>query len=182
MTTEDPKQTEANLCISCGLCCDGTFFLGKYHTETDTTRNTSSEATESDEATVSDEPPQPCAHLSGNKGCTIYGIRPHTCAEYRCHLLHRLSMSSVSFTEALKIVDLTKRQRDEVMAAIDAKACFLTPTPLHTKFEQVFINGRAASVGNLKEDAEAFLSLGLLQHLIKKHFAVGRDAESSNRH
>lgn len=78
---------------------------------------------------------------------------------------------------ALRTVDLTKRQRDEVLAKIGAKASFLKPTPLPVKFEQVFVKGRSASAKNLKEDAEAFMSLGLLQHLIKKHFLKKQDPE-----
>ena len=166
--SEDTRSKETALCKSCGLCCDGTFFTSTSLDEASETENTTSEAkTENLLA-------QPCPHFASAEGCGVYGDRPRSCAEFQCRLLNKLREKRVSLDDAMRIVTLAKKQKAEVLDAIDAKATFLKPTPLKTKFESIFFENRYADKQSRKEDARAYLAFGALHHLIRKHFLTDK--------
>jgi hypothetical protein len=96
----------SELCLSCGLCCDGTLF--------DIVRLTATEAgalTRLGLATTQRgehwSMAQPCDALQGTS-CRIYPQRPSRCFAYRCHLLTALEEGEVSLAEARATVALGK--------------------------------------------------------------------------
>lgn len=88
------------LCLACGLCCDGTMF---HHV-----------SIESDEVEplrrfglpiASDEVrmPQPCtAHVNGR--CEAYTVRPKACVSFRCRLLTRLESGEITEAAARAVL------------------------------------------------------------------------------
>jgi hypothetical protein len=91
-----------SLCLSCGLCCDGTLF--------------SQVPFASDEiapmralgfAVIQVRHPayaiQPCAKWVGGS-CTVYAMRPQNCRDFRCRLLQRYEAGEVSLEDALTLV------------------------------------------------------------------------------
>jgi len=77
--------TPAELCQSCGACCDGTIF-----------------ASHRDDAGASC--PQPCAHHSGG-ACAIYEQRPKSCRTYECALLQSVKAGRTPMEAALAVVN-----------------------------------------------------------------------------
>jgi hypothetical protein len=171
---EETSAKETALCKSCGLCCDGTFFTSTPLDESSEGGETPSEAKEDNVL------PQPCPHFSCEQGCTIYGVRPHSCVTFRCRLLQRLREKGVSLDDAKGIVNLTKRHRDEILAALDAKATFLKPMPLKTKFGLVFLENGSSPQQNMKEDPEAYLAFGALERLIRKYFLTKKGKSTAD--
>jgi hypothetical protein len=103
------------VCVGCGLCCDGTLFshLGVLD--------------ESDlgpalrqlgvEVIVEAEPPVfalPCPAVSEGV-CTVYHLqRPRACSWFECDVSQAVANGSMTRSDALALIDDTKRLRDEV--------------------------------------------------------------------
>lgn len=69
------KASEA-LCLSCGLCCDGSLF---WAVELDANEP-------APPAAANHQLPQPCAHHCGG-ACAIYPSRPGQCRAFVCNVL-----------------------------------------------------------------------------------------------
>lgn len=109
---EASKYAVQSLCLTCGLCCDGTLFS---YVEIESDDNDAALAL--DIQTVGEPGPrilkQHCpAHK--NCSCTIYQNRPNTCRNFQCALLKRFNKHRISQAEALKIIRDAVKLRDEV--------------------------------------------------------------------
>ena len=95
-----PEQLE-ELCLSCGLCCDGTLF-GVVPLARDEVQlaERASLPIHRDEAKVGLK--QPCGALVEGC-CTIYAHRPKRCLSYRCQVLKRFA-SGESTNEATQLL------------------------------------------------------------------------------
>lgn len=96
----------ADLCLACGLCCDGTIF--------DVARVAESELPALAELGIrTGTRPfgavlvQPCVALDG-AACTVYAHRPHTCRAYRCNLLVALEEGEADLADCLVHIDGAK--------------------------------------------------------------------------
>lgn len=91
-----------NICIHCGLCCDGTLFNHAKIKE-----NESIETNYSFEIILDEKRAfrQPCPHYKDNV-CNIYTERPYiVCESFQCKLLRALRTEKISFIDAMKIID-----------------------------------------------------------------------------
>ncbi|MFO0747801.1 MAG: YkgJ family cysteine cluster protein [Myxococcota bacterium] len=107
MTASQAKD----LCLACGLCCDGTIFDVARVDEAELpalTRLGIRTATRAFGPVLV----QPCVALDGTR-CTVYGDRPHTCRAFRCNLLIALEADEVELDECLAHVDQAKRLKHE---------------------------------------------------------------------
>lgn len=103
-----PASPLSTLCLSCGLCCDGSLFthVGLEREEVEQLRalgipiRTLRSGTE--------VLPQRCSALKGRE-CQIYPDRPKSCAAYQCKLADALEEKSVTLEQAQAAV--TKAQR-----------------------------------------------------------------------
>ncbi len=94
--------TLSNLCVACGLCCDGSLF-----------RFVPAEAAERERWETLGLPlvtqsgrlamALPCQRLEA-RCCTVYDQRPSGCRAYVCHLGTRLDRGEVEFVQALATV------------------------------------------------------------------------------
>ena len=101
----------SNLCLECGLCCDGSIFSHVELNKDDRER-----------LGISEGNPRlsfPCKHLNGTR-CTIYSKRPKICASYRCKTLTALELGQVTHDEAHKVIREAARLGREFEAAIPA--------------------------------------------------------------
>jgi Fe-S-cluster containining protein len=91
-------RASADLCQSCGLCCDGTLFRVVQLKPQDDVHTLMMAGI----AVMTDDNAgrfrQPCAAYQGC--CRIYASRPSACRAYQCHLLKRYSNGAVTRTEA----------------------------------------------------------------------------------
>ncbi len=91
-----------NICIQCGLCCDGTLF---HHARIQA--NEPLETEYSFETIVRRKPAfrLPCNYLK-DKVCSIYDRRPYSiCANFQCKLLRAVRSGNTTPAGALKIIN-----------------------------------------------------------------------------
>jgi Fe-S-cluster containining protein len=100
------------LCVDCGLCCDGTLFGAVPLTDDDRARLRPT-------GLVAEGQPldQRCVALDGCR-CTIYPLRPQACRHYQCLLLIALKDGEVPLAEAKAVVAEARRRLAQVAASV----------------------------------------------------------------
>jgi hypothetical protein len=115
--TSKPKIDGSELCVGCGMCCDGTLY-GRARTVVDEHHRIVKAGME----IVSDGEKTyfrlPCAFESCGQ-CTIYETRFEVCRSFTCALLRRLEQGEISQEQAKGIV----------ARAIDLRAAVTTADP-----------------------------------------------------
>ena len=99
-----------NLCLSCGLCCEGTVigFVQVGREELPSLRDVIDiENTNGDGFFL-----QPCKKYCD--GCTIYSRRPKQCAKFECGLLKSFNQKEVDFDSALEIINVVKQKQNDI--------------------------------------------------------------------
>lgn len=118
-----------DLCLSCGLCCNGVIFADVKLQAADSparlkllgmrltppAHNLSS-AQPGPELFAADLPRflQPCCALEGCR-CRIYSERPQHCRQFECLLLQSVRSGRISKPLALKTVDTARQRTDAVL-------------------------------------------------------------------
>lgn len=100
------KEQTTALCLSCGLCCDGTLF--RYvPLEPKEARRLAGRVTPCEGGME-----QPCRALDGVH-CTVYDDRPTTCRAFRCLALQQLEADVITADDAHEFVQevFTRRRR-----------------------------------------------------------------------
>lgn len=107
------------LCLTCGLCCDGTLFP-----------HAPLEPDEIDHAAAvgmtlcgyfgRDGFSLPCPHLAGTV-CTIYENRPSVCGSYSCGTLKALERGAIGRVEADRRVTLARLAERHARSALAAE-------------------------------------------------------------
>lgn len=116
------ESKSSQLCVACGLCCDGAINLHAF-----VEANEDIKAFES--AGIKLTPTRdgryrldfPCARFSEGK-CQTYNCRPAICHSYRCKLLKRHDHGHISHEQARKVVEIAKGKIQRVTAL--AAECF----------------------------------------------------------
>ena len=169
------SSVASDLCLSCGMCCNGTIFeyadLKESEHETVVRLGISSR---SDLARDPSTFPLPCSRLDGAR-CTCYGDgRPSVCGDFSCDLLLSLADGTTEFADAKKLVARTLEISDRV----------------RTQLESEVDNDGRRSIGELTtalakrmkaapdprtfrhEHGELFLGLVTLRMSLESHFAA----------
>lgn len=111
-----PSPAE-QLCLACGLCCDGTLFDNVRLKPGDVAAKLKSLglplATSRGQAPVTLFP-QPCAALCRDRSCRVYADRPVQCAEFECRVLQDTEAGRIEFSAALRLVKKTRREADRI--------------------------------------------------------------------
>jgi Fe-S-cluster containining protein len=108
----------SNLCLSCGLCCDGTLigFVELANEELVAARKTLDIEEENGHGFLL----QPCSKYCN--GCTVYDKRPKHCASFKCGRLQSLEQKEVNFEQASAMIQEVKLQKtriDKKLASLD---------------------------------------------------------------
>jgi hypothetical protein len=108
---ENNDNLENNICIKCGMCCDGTLFTFA-NIEKDEKLHPLFEAeiitiNQSEKTGFS----QPCAYLN-DCVCSIYNSekikRPLVCGKFKCKLLVKYQASQINYNDAIALIEKTK--------------------------------------------------------------------------
>jgi uncharacterized protein len=97
-----------NICLSCGLCCDGTL-IGFVQLE-------SEELSVVRELMVIEEVDEngffylPCKNLGCN-GCKIYSQRPKQCGKFKCRVLKSIEKKELDFDSAVEIINVIQQKK-----------------------------------------------------------------------
>lgn len=106
----------SNLCLECGLCCDGSLFQFVAVPPWEAPRLQQLGLPlqpRRDRLTM----PLPCGRLEG-RCCSIYEARPSGCRAFVCALGKRLEAGALSEAEALEVVRQAQARVEAVRAAL----------------------------------------------------------------
>jgi Fe-S-cluster containining protein len=118
MTDIAPVDDGSELCVACGICCDGILFSSVTITdpsEAERVRALRIPVHVVDERHSFD---QPCPAL-GDSGCSIYTERPLLCQAYRCLLLKQVDAGTMPLADALRTVEDARRREVEIRAMLN---------------------------------------------------------------
>ena len=121
-----------NLCLSCGLCCDGTLFARTRVGATEPVeafRTAGVRITPDRGGDGRYEMPQPCRWFENGR-CRMYGCRPAACSSYRCRLLRRVEAGKMALHEAQGIVQSARERRLRLRGLLDRHFPELAGEPL----------------------------------------------------
>jgi Fe-S-cluster containining protein len=103
------------LCLSCGMCCDGTLFDGVKLEPGDDAQKLKALGLPVT-FTRGRKPvarfPQPCVALCKDRVCQVYADRPNQCRTFECKLFKETRDGAVTIETAMKLVKKTQRLAD----------------------------------------------------------------------
>jgi Fe-S-cluster containining protein len=105
------------LCLACGLCCDGTLFdLVKLEPDDDVRKlkMLGLPVTLSRGKDPVARFPQPCAALCEDRSCRVYADRPHQCRVFECGVFKDAKAGRITFAAALRLVRQARRRSEKV--------------------------------------------------------------------
>lgn len=106
----------SDICIKCGICCDGTAF-DNVNVET-TDLNTATEGKVSKGMKGQLQIKHPCTAHSNNI-CTIYSQRPAMCRTYECKLLKLFKLGKVTENTAYEVIDNARSAANEINSLLE---------------------------------------------------------------
>jgi Fe-S-cluster containining protein len=167
-------DADDNICIDCGICCDGTLFA-RVALAGD--RDVTMLADTPVRVQGSDSEPflsQLCAAFDGC--CSIYEVRPSNCRDFRCVLLRRHDRGEVSTDEARRIIHATVDIRNRALTAIRRRHAVdgLSFPEIQARLSEISDAADSAS----SEHMEMLLDVGATNTLLAKHF-FGKPLRSS---
>ena len=156
------------LCLACGLCCDGTLFdLVKLEQGDDAQklRALGLPVSLSRGKTPVARFPQPCSALCEDRTCQVYTERPWQCRTFECQLLKDAKADRVTFAASLTLVKHARRRADNVRRLLRE----LGDTDEHRALgERFHRTSERMESGNADEAAKAkFADLSLAVHRLK---------------
>ncbi|MDP2136456.1 MAG: YkgJ family cysteine cluster protein [Candidatus Didemnitutus sp.] len=103
------------LCLACGLCCDGTLFDG-VQLEPDEDAGQLKALGLPVAFSRARKPvarfAQPCAALCEDRTCQLYQHRPRQCRTFECTVFKETRAGRIEFAAALRLVEKTRRQAE----------------------------------------------------------------------
>ncbi|HWC00590.1 MAG TPA: YkgJ family cysteine cluster protein [Bryobacteraceae bacterium] len=106
-----------NLCLACGLCCDGTLFDLVKLEPSDDARGLKAlglPVTVSRGKSPVARFPQPCAALCADRSCRVYASRPHQCRIFECGVFKEAKAGRIGADAALRLVKQARRRADRI--------------------------------------------------------------------
>src|SRR5690554_2942254 len=161
---------EQKICLSCGICCDGTLF-GKAVLQPG---EKGSLPKKMEEAYFKADDGEffklPCSYFSGK--CTIYHKKKaHVCSSFKCKLLLQYSKGEVRKEDALKIIKQVKIYRKEIEELAFKNHNIPLGTPfiiLQVKLKEIKLNLKPGS--NQKYIENLIAKCIILEILLKRYF------------
>jgi len=113
----EPVESGEDLCLACGLCCDGTLFdMVKLEPSDDAGKLAALglPVTVSRGKAPVARFPQPCAALCEDRTCRLYANRPWQCRVFECGVFKDAKAGRIAFAAALRLVRQARRRADKV--------------------------------------------------------------------
>jgi len=172
-----PVADPSDLCLACGLCCNGTLFNYadlKEHEFEQVVRLGMKPADDEDKTSFS----LPCPQLEGAK-CSCYGDRPSVCGDFMCELVGTLSSGEMSLNETQQVAARTREISHELRSKLEiatnggSELSIFELTVLLANQMKASEDERAFR----REHAVLFLGLATLHMTLRTHF-IPDDAEA----
>lgn len=110
-------KTVEQLCLACGLCCDGTLFDHVQLGPDEDARKLKAlglPVAVSRSKTPAIRFVQPCAALCADRTCRLYADRPRQCRDFECGVYKDAKAGRISFAAALRQVKRARQQAEEI--------------------------------------------------------------------
>ena len=153
------------LCLTCGLCCDGALFGHVRLGPDDDAKKlkalglpVSVSRTQPPVARF----PQPCSALCADRTCRVYADRPAQCRSFECGVFKDAQAGRITFPAALRSVKQARQLADQVRRLLQK----LGDTEEHRSLSERFHRTQRRMESGTVNDAEAatFAKLGLAVH------------------
>ena len=157
------------LCLACGLCCDGTLFHHVTLEAGDDAKRLKAlglPVVASRARTPVTRFPQPCAALCADRTCRLYADRPRQCRAFECGVFKEVRTGRLGFAPALKLVKQAREQSDRIRRLLRE----LGDTDEHRSLNERFRRTRKRMETGFANATEAdrFADLSLAMH----HFGL----------
>jgi uncharacterized protein len=156
------------LCVACGLCCDGTLFdLVKLEASDDAAKLKALGLPI--KVSRGKEPiarfPQPCAALCEDRTCRLYADRPWQCRVFECGVFKDAKAGRITFAAALRLVKQARRRADKARRLLRELGDTEEHRALGERFHRM---SDRLEFGNADAAAKAkFADLSLVMHHLK---------------
>ncbi len=115
---QNTAQRSSDLCVSCGMCCDGTLFTYADLLDGEKVRvDMLGIPTGTHKKSGKDYLHLPCPKFDGGC-CSVYANRPQICQRYLCDLTRGVLNGSVSYRRAKARVTALRKRRDDLLSSI----------------------------------------------------------------
>lgn len=163
-------MSDLNLCLSCGLCCDGSL-IGFVQLDNDEIPRIK-EIMEIEDENGHGLFIQPCSKFCD--GCTIYEQRPKNCDKYNCELLLSVQQDEIPFDSALEIIQDVKQRKLEIQKMLGDLNHDLQSNSFYFKMVELknILKKKSLKPGLTATEIELSTNIHNLDQLITKRFGV----------
>jgi len=169
------------LCLACGLCCDGTLFDHVQLAASDDAKKLKAlglPVVVSRSSTPVTRFVQPCAALCADRSCRLYTDRPLQCRDFECGVYKDAKADRISFAAAQRLVKQARRQAERIRQLLRELGDTEEHRPLGERFRRM--QRRMESTITDEAANHTFAELGLAVHrfnqLAHKKFYTRADA------
>jgi len=167
------RSVASEICIGCGLCCDGSIFADVKLQTGDRPDMLKSYGLQISSAKRFC---QPCAAFNGQR-CEIYSGRPTYCRQFECLLYKRVKSGETSTAAALRIIKKTKAAAHKVRSILSNLGDADEHVSIGKRFRQT--TQRIQHYRPDNETAARYGELTVAMHelnlVIREHFYASQD-------
>lgn len=163
-----------NICLSCGLCCDGTLIghvqLGREELPALRELMNIEDAGDGKGFFL-----HPCNNYCD--GCNIYSKRPKQCSDFRCGLLKSVEQKELDFDSAIEVVNVVKQKKIAIEKKLETLQIELQSPSFYFKMVELKkLLQKTKSESSLTQNhIELISDLEQLDSLLSKRFGVSLD-------
>ena len=136
MSPEEFNLAASRLCVTCGMCCDGTLFHIVRMQPSDSVGALNVLGLNLKKKKGQNCIEQPCSMLKQQQ-CSIYAGRPERCRLFECELLKRLANESITEANAAITISEARRQVTEILDLIEKCGHHNKRQPLTIRYDRV---------------------------------------------
>ncbi len=170
------------LCLACGLCCDGTLFdnvrLGPGD-DAKKLKELGLPVSVSRSRTPVTHFRQPCAALCANRTCRLYADRPVQCRTFECGVFKGAQAGRIKHPAALRLVKQARRRADKVRRLLRELGDTEEHLPLSERFRRTKRRLESGIADEAAGNMFAELSLAVHQLNLLAHEKFYTTAEGS---
>lgn len=160
--THEQTQTLQSLCLSCGMCCDGTLFECVELEPDEYATFAASPLVAHDGRTAA---PLPCV-MHRARVCVVYERRPSRCKKFTCKLYEAVKGGAVSEADAVRPI-AEARQLFQTLEKLLGWLPGSFSTKRFREWAAEYPGGEGAA---RRAFPQAFLKYGVLRLLMERHF------------